>query len=73
MENKKYLYGLIGMVEHLGANVNTGHYVAYVRREKSKGVKAWFMTNDDFLVEEVSLEEVLKKDGYMFFYERKKD
>ncbi|XP_042064796.1 ubiquitin carboxyl-terminal hydrolase 2-like isoform X2 [Salvia splendens] len=56
-------YRLVGVVEHLGT-MRGGHYVAYVR---SKG--AWYHASDAY-VRQVSLDEVLRCEAYILFYER---
>ncbi|ONK58078.1 uncharacterized protein A4U43_C09F7890 [Asparagus officinalis] len=67
---EKYVYRLIGIVEHLGSSMTFGHYVAYVRAEQNQeGKDSWFKA-DDTEIEEVSLKEVLKRNAYLLFYER---
>ncbi|CAK9141440.1 unnamed protein product [Ilex paraguariensis] len=75
VEREKYNYRLVGVVEHLG-NMRGGHYVAYVRGgakslgkpEKENGEFVWYYTSDGY-VRESSLEEVLRCDAYILFYE----
>ncbi|KAJ9182440.1 hypothetical protein P3X46_006435 [Hevea brasiliensis] len=75
-DGEKYVYRLLGVVEHLGT-MRGGHYVAYVRGgEKSKGKAVnenegsmWHHASDVF-VREVSLEEVLHCEAYILFYEK---
>ncbi|KAL6659582.1 hypothetical protein ACP70R_003622 [Stipagrostis hirtigluma subsp. patula] len=71
-------YGLVGVVEHIGSDLKYGHYVAYVRgsrigshQQLSSG-SSWFRA-DDKDIKEVSLEEVLKREAYLLFYERMED
>ncbi|KAK4795071.1 hypothetical protein SAY86_013065 [Trapa natans] len=59
----KCLYRLQGVVEHLGT-MRGGHYVAYVRGHSS----VWYHVSDAY-VREVSLDEVLRCDAYILFYE----
>ncbi|KAF8016171.1 hypothetical protein BT93_H1630 [Corymbia citriodora subsp. variegata] len=70
-EKEKCVYRLIGVVEHMGT-MRGGHYVAYIRGgEKSKnGVVAsmWYHASDAY-VREVTLEEVLRCEAYILFYE----
>ncbi|KAF5193675.1 Ubiquitin carboxyl-terminal hydrolase [Thalictrum thalictroides] len=68
-------YHLIGIVEHLGS-MRGGHYVAYVRGEKRRGVTeqdkeryTWFYASDNY-VREVSFAEVLRREAYILFYEK---
>uniref|UniRef100_A0A0D9XA18 Uncharacterized protein n=1 Tax=Leersia perrieri TaxID=77586 RepID=A0A0D9XA18_9ORYZ len=65
-------YRLVGVVEHQGPGNNTGHFVAYVRaspRQQTSGSSSWFCASDDD-IREISLEEVLKCEAYLLFYER---
>ncbi|KAL6659585.1 hypothetical protein ACP70R_003625 [Stipagrostis hirtigluma subsp. patula] len=71
-------YGLVAVIEHIGNGLKYGHYVAYVRgsrigshRQLSSG-SSWFRA-DDKDIKEVSLEEVLKREAYLLFYERMED
>ncbi|XP_031404764.1 ubiquitin carboxyl-terminal hydrolase 2-like isoform X2 [Punica granatum] len=60
---QKCVYRLVGVVEHLGT-MRGGHYVAYIRGSGS----VWYHASDA-LVREVTLEEVLRCDAYILFYE----
>lgn len=60
-----FTYRLVGVVEHLGT-MRGGHYVAYVRGSKD-GV--WYHASDAY-VRQTSLEEVLRSEAYILFYER---
>ncbi|XP_076882907.1 ubiquitin carboxyl-terminal hydrolase 2-like [Bidens hawaiensis] len=62
----RYEYRLIGVVEHIGTMMG-GHYVAYVRG--GKGGKLWYNASDAY-VREVSLEEVLRCEAYILFYQQ---
>ncbi|KAB8109287.1 hypothetical protein EE612_045505 [Oryza sativa] len=65
-------YRLVGFVEHLGPSMYAGHYVAYVRPsppQQTNGSSSWFRASDTDITE-VSLEEVLKREAYLLFYER---
>ena len=55
-------YELFSIVCHLG-NVNTGHYLAYVKN--SNGI--WFKF-DDAVITRISEADVKKVNGYMLFY-----
>lgn len=74
-DKKKCKYQLVGLVEHSGS-MSMGHYVAYVRGEKTLkgGVhgQTWFYASDAH-VKEVSLSEVLRSEAYLLFYERVKN
>ncbi|KAL8162412.1 hypothetical protein V2J09_013901 [Rumex salicifolius] len=71
-------YRLIGLVEHLGS-MRGGHYVAYVRGgerrrgEESEGQNThksvWYYASDAH-VHETTLEEVLRCEAYILFYEK---
>nr|XP_043611818.1 ubiquitin carboxyl-terminal hydrolase 2-like [Erigeron canadensis] len=71
--DKEYKYQLVGVVVHSGT-MRGGHYVAYVRGAKgSTGTKdddngLWYYASDAN-VREVSLDEVLRCDAYILFYE----
>ncbi|CAI0436584.1 unnamed protein product [Linum tenue] len=82
-EKTSSVYRLTGVVEHMGT-MRGGHYVAYVRgRERSKkqvggdengggggdGDWVWYYASDGH-VKEVSLDEVLRCEAYILFYER---
>ncbi|XP_022875024.1 ubiquitin carboxyl-terminal hydrolase 2-like [Olea europaea var. sylvestris] len=68
-ERDVYVYRLVGVVEHLGT-MRSGHYVAYVRSSKGEnGDSVWYHASDAH-VHEVSLEEVLRCEAYILFYER---
>uniref|UniRef100_A0A0E0LX61 Ubiquitinyl hydrolase 1 n=1 Tax=Oryza punctata TaxID=4537 RepID=A0A0E0LX61_ORYPU len=65
-------YRLVGVVEHRGLGNDAGHFLAYVRaspRQQTSGSPSWFRASDDN-IREVSLEEVLKCEAYLLFYER---
>ncbi|KAL3506397.1 hypothetical protein ACH5RR_031779 [Cinchona calisaya] len=76
MEKDIYKYHLVGVVEHLGT-MRGGHYVAYVRggmkstekADKEDGDYVWYHASDAY-VREASLEEVLRSEAYILFYER---
>ncbi|XP_017975224.1 PREDICTED: ubiquitin carboxyl-terminal hydrolase 2 [Theobroma cacao] len=70
------IYHLMGVVEHSGT-MRGGHYIAYVRGgEKRKGKaeteyvsSPWYYVSDHY-VRQVSLEEVLRCEAYILFYEK---
>ncbi|XP_037492591.1 ubiquitin carboxyl-terminal hydrolase 2 isoform X2 [Jatropha curcas] len=76
VDREKYMYRLVGVVEHLGTMIG-GHYVAYVRggvrskgkEENENGDSVWYHASDAY-VREVSLEEVLRCEAYILFYEK---
>lgn len=61
---KRTAYVLTGVVEHLGATVDHGHYVAYC---KSTDGQLWFKFDD----EEVSRLATYSSNPYLLFYSRK--
>ena len=68
-------YRLVGLVEHLG-RMRGGHYVAYVRGgDRRKGEEAenrksvWYYASDAHVLE-TTLEEVLRCEAYILFYEK---
>nr|BAD09096.1 ubiquitin-specific protease-like [Oryza sativa Japonica Group] len=66
------IYRLAGVIEHHGRGKDSGHFVAYVRpspRQQTNGSSSWFCASDTD-IREVSLEEVLKCEAYLLFYER---
>lgn len=72
---EKCRYHLVGVVEHSGT-MRGGHYVAYVKgqrsrgkAEKEEGNSMWFYTSDAY-VREVSLTDVLQSEAYILFYEK---
>lgn len=76
IDEEAYTYRLTGVVEHLGS-MRGGHYIAYVRGgENSRGkagkeneVSVWFHTSDAYVLE-TSLDEVLRCEAYILFYEK---
>ncbi|KAI3853771.1 hypothetical protein MKX03_001212, partial [Papaver bracteatum] len=73
VEKGEYKYSLLGIVEHSGT-MRGGHYVAYVKGDKSRGKKeednecsTWYYASDSH-VREVSLAEVLRSEAYILFY-----
>lgn len=77
INEEKYEYNLVGLVEHSGT-MRGGHYVAYVRgglRNRGKvdnkecETSTWYHASDAY-VREVSLDEVLRCEAYILFYER---
>ena len=74
--DEKYEYHLVGIVEYLGT-MRGGHYVAYVRGGQRNRGKAnqenesstWYHASDAY-VREVSLDEVLRCEAYILFYEK---
>ncbi|KAG8048020.1 hypothetical protein GUJ93_ZPchr0008g11846 [Zizania palustris] len=65
-------YRLVGVIEHRGPSTNVGHWVAYVRASSEQpdwGSSSWFCASDAD-IKEVSVEEVLKCEAYLLFYER---
>jgi ubiquitin carboxyl-terminal hydrolase 16/45 len=63
-------YRLSGVIEHIGDSLHSGHNVAYVRASTiGSGSSLWFRASDDH-ISQVSLEEVLKCEVYVLFYER---
>ncbi|XP_059317764.1 ubiquitin carboxyl-terminal hydrolase 2-like [Lycium ferocissimum] len=74
LQKETYKYHLIGVVVHSGT-MRGGHYVAYVRggpkitgKDENAEDFAWYYASDS-RVREVSLEEVLRADAYILFYE----
>ncbi|KAL5222676.1 hypothetical protein ABZP36_027389 [Zizania latifolia] len=65
-------YRLVGVIEHCGPSTNVGHWVAYVRASGEQpdwGSSSWFCASDA-IIREVSLEEVLRCEANLLFYER---
>ncbi|KAH7521771.1 hypothetical protein FEM48_Zijuj07G0067700 [Ziziphus jujuba var. spinosa] len=76
IDEEKYDYRLVGVVEHLGT-MRGGHYVAFIRGAEKSGGNAvkenvgstWFHASDAY-VRQTSLEEVLRCEAYILFYEK---
>ncbi|KAK6914311.1 Peptidase C19, ubiquitin carboxyl-terminal hydrolase [Dillenia turbinata] len=69
LERDNYSYRLIGVVEHLGT-MRGGHYVAYIRGGKRSGEEVvWYHASDAY-VREAALEDVLRAEAYILFYEK---
>ncbi|KAK9671486.1 hypothetical protein RND81_12G032900 [Saponaria officinalis] len=72
------IYRLSGVVEHSGS-MRSGHYIAYVRGDKRKGRSedesyrqkhnVWYHASDSF-IRETTLDEVLRSEAYILFYEK---
>ncbi|KAK8704810.1 hypothetical protein V6N13_048422 [Hibiscus sabdariffa] len=69
------IYSLVGVVVHSGT-MRGGHYIAYVRvGEKRKGTDTehvgseWYYASDQH-VRQASIEEVLRCEAYILFYEQ---
>ncbi|CAO2822483.1 unnamed protein product [Amaranthus hypochondriacus] len=79
-ERGNCIYRLIGVVVHSGTMRN-GHYVAYVRgndkqrgrsgEENGEGHSVWYYASDTY-VRVTNLEEVLRSEAYILFYEKVK-
>ncbi|XP_059308197.1 ubiquitin carboxyl-terminal hydrolase 2-like [Lycium ferocissimum] len=74
LQREIYKYRLVGVVEHSGT-MRGGHYVAYVRggpkiagEDKDAKDYVWYYASDAY-VREVPLEEVLRSEAYILFYE----
>ncbi|KAJ8530744.1 hypothetical protein K7X08_023625 [Anisodus acutangulus] len=74
LQKEVYKYRLVGVVEHSGT-MRGGHYVAYVRggpkiagKDKDAENYVWYYASDAY-VREVPLEEVLRSEAYILFYE----
>ncbi|KAH6786947.1 ubiquitin-specific protease 2 [Perilla frutescens var. hirtella] len=67
-ESSTLQYRLVGVVEHLGT-MRGGHYVAYVRGSEDYGDCVWYHASDAY-VRQASLEEVMRCEAYILFYER---
>ena len=57
------VYRLLGFVVHHGSGLDVGHYVAYVRYDRS-----WYLCNDDRIVEATNVKEEALPNAYMLFY-----
>ncbi|KAH3900695.1 related to Ubiquitin carboxyl-terminal hydrolase 14 [Saccharomycodes ludwigii] len=66
------VYKLKGVICHKGNSVHSGHYVAFIRRCFKDEKEKWVLYNDEKIViadDPVNFEEI-KKNGYIFFYNR---
>lgn len=68
--SQEELYDLFGVVEHVGRQMDGGHYIAYIRGKDSRGGDCWWKCNDAkcWIVSE---EMVSSAQGYIWFYERR--
>jgi len=62
--SSKPIYDLYGCVCHLGATLQSGHYIAYCYNATSKG---WLEFND-FKLRPVSADQVQIGTAYLLFY-----
>lgn len=58
-------YSLFAVIIHLGATINMGHYIAYVRQQHDY----WYKCDDDVIMR-ANLKEVLGSEGYLLFYHK---
>lgn len=76
VENDEYKYCLVAVIVHSGPMLGEGHSFAYVRarnggqQQESGGAPSWFCASDESITP-VSLEQVLKCQAYILFYEKK--
>lgn len=61
-------YSLTGIICHKGNSVQSGHYVAFLRKIVD-GKPQWVLYNDEKIVISENYEEI-QKNGYIFFYSR---
>ncbi|MFH4984599.1 hypothetical protein AB6A40_011308 [Gnathostoma spinigerum] len=61
------VYTLNSVVEHQGAGLDHGHYIAFVRGFDGKG---WYMFDDD-TCQRLPFEQVQKRQAYLLVYLRK--
>lgn len=61
------IYDCVAVIQHIGASLSSGHYIAHVRHRASG---SWF-TIDDASVREIPAAEVAKKEAYVLFYSRR--
>ena len=63
-KEKSTKYELIAVSEHIGGSIDSGHYVAFSKREDK-----WYECNDSSIGHTVS-DEAMSKSAYMLFYKR---
>ena len=63
VSQNKSQYELFGVTKHIGT-LNSGHYVAFVKREK-----LWYLFNDE-MYQSISESEVLQQEAYLLFYKQ---
>jgi len=61
------LYDLVGVVNHLGRELNAGHYIAYCR---NVGTNKWYVYNDRSCAE-IDASSIVSNDAYILFYQRR--
>jgi hypothetical protein len=66
--DKPQIYDLYGVSNHSGG-MGFGHYTAYAKNHREN---KWFKFNDSF-VSDASEKDVVSKEAYMLFYERRAD
>ncbi|SCU91718.1 LAFA_0F05380g1_1 [Lachancea sp. 'fantastica'] len=64
-------YRLKAVICHKGSSVQSGHYVAFIRKQVENETK-WVLYNDEKIVvaDDAANIEELKKNGYIFFFNR---
>ena len=72
-QNAKYKYKLNSAIVHLGSSFS-GHYISYRRSSNAASLNNrtnsdWYFTSDN-VIRPSSLEEALRSNAYMLFYER---
>ena len=71
-QEEEEVYDLFAVVEHVGKRMDGGHYIAYVRgKQAGEGGDAWWKCNDAKCWM-VGAETVSSAQGYIWFYERRR-
>lgn len=68
--HEQQIYSLFAVVNHIGS-INSGHYIAYARREMNNGDR-WYKFDDSFVTEIYSKDQLVSSDAYLLFYKKKK-
>ena len=67
---RRHEYRLRAVLVHHGRSMHSGHYFCFVLDDYSDTEQPRWLMCDDSQVKMVSLQEVLKQEAYMLFYER---
>ena len=68
-EKTEAIYDLFAVTNHIGT-MSSGHYTAYARRQIN-GRDRWFKLNDSYVSSVSDDEEIVSRDAYLLFYQRR--
>lgn len=71
-ENKKYVYDLCAVVNHLGQSLSLGHYTAFARThhkaDTTQDELGWRLFDDQSVMQVKNSSQIVSKDAYVLMY-----